>query len=142
MNSVHEPGSRTMSKNLTQEKYRVEQGQKQAKCTKCTALASPCAQAARLPRPCCALAAAAPLLRASAALRVPLRAPALRLRLLSALRAQCASAPTTCAPPGHIVACLGTVLQYSPALPLLHSRNTLRCIAIQFQPSQPSPAIQ
>ena len=28
MNSVHEPGSRTMSKNLTQEKYRVEPGQK------------------------------------------------------------------------------------------------------------------
>ena len=49
MNSVHEPGSRTMSKNLTPKKYRVKLGQKQAKCTKCTALASP-----RLPRSRCA----------------------------------------------------------------------------------------
>ena len=32
MNSVHEPDSRTMSKNLTQEKYRVKSGQKQAEC--------------------------------------------------------------------------------------------------------------
>ena len=54
-----------------------------------------------------------------------------RLRLL---RAQCAPAPTACAPPGHIVAWLGTVSQYSPALPLLHSRNTPQCIAIQLQP--------
>ena len=37
MNSVHEPGSRTMSKNLTSEKYRVKPGQKQAACTECTA---------------------------------------------------------------------------------------------------------
>ena len=37
MNSVHEPGSRTMSKNLTQEKYRVKPGKKQAECTECTA---------------------------------------------------------------------------------------------------------
>ena len=52
MNSVHEPGSRTMSKNLTPEKYRVKPGQKQAECTKCTALANPRTQAARpAPRP-------------------------------------------------------------------------------------------
>ena len=30
MNSVHESGSRTISKNLTPEKYRVKPGQKQA----------------------------------------------------------------------------------------------------------------
>ena len=51
MNSVHEPGSRTMSKNLTPEKYRVKPGQKQAECTKCTALASLPAQAAHLGHP-------------------------------------------------------------------------------------------
>ena len=47
MNNVHEPGSRTMSKNLTQEKYRVKPGRKQAKCTECIALASLHAQVAR-----------------------------------------------------------------------------------------------
>ena len=44
---------------------------------------------------------------------------------LCLLRAQCAPAPTACAPPGRIVAWLGTVSQYNPALPLLHNRNTL-----------------
>ena len=47
MNSVHESSSRTMSKNLTPEKYLVKPGQKQAECTKCTTLAKPRAQ-----RPC------------------------------------------------------------------------------------------
>ena len=86
MNSVHEPGSRTMSKNLTQEKYRVELGQKQVKCTKCTALASPraqrlgCEPRATLPRPpraCCRLlcAPASPLLPAPVH---PCRPPAAR----------------------------------------------------------------
>ena len=51
MNSVHEPGSRTMSKNLTQEKYRVEPGQKQAECTECTAQSQP-ARPGRAPRTC------------------------------------------------------------------------------------------
>ena len=47
-----------MSKNLTQEKYRVESGQKQIKCTECTALASPraprepCAPSRARPKPC------------------------------------------------------------------------------------------
>ena len=41
MNSVHELGSRTMSKNLTQEKYRVKPGQKQVECTECTAFGQP-----------------------------------------------------------------------------------------------------
>ena len=55
-------------------------------------------------------------------------------RAPAALRAQCAPTPTACAPPGRIVAWLGTVSQYSPALPLLPSRNTPQCIAIQLQP--------
>ena len=46
MNSVHEPDSRTMSKNLTQEKYRVKSGQKQAECTECTDLGQPTARGA------------------------------------------------------------------------------------------------
>ena len=41
MNNVHEPGSRIMSENLTQEKYRVKPGQKQAECTECTAFGQP-----------------------------------------------------------------------------------------------------
>ena len=41
MNSVHEPGSRTMSKNFDSGKYQVEPGQKQAECTECTAQGQP-----------------------------------------------------------------------------------------------------
>ena len=78
MNSVHEPGSRTMSKNLTQEKYRVKTSQKQAKCTECTALGQPARQScapnalSRAQRP----AARAPR---SAAARLRLRLPSVRL---------------------------------------------------------------
>ena len=40
-------------------------------------------------------------------------------------------APRACyVPPGRIFAWLGTVSQHSPALLLLHNRNTLQCIAI------------
>ena len=60
MNSVHEPGSRTMSKNLTQEKYQVKSGQKQVECTKCTALGQPARPCRALP---CACRASAPPLR-------------------------------------------------------------------------------
>ena len=53
MNSVHEPGSRTMSKNLTQEKYRVEQGQKQVGRTECTAKSQPACPGRARPAPAC-----------------------------------------------------------------------------------------
>ena len=107
MNSVHEPSSRTMSKYFDSGKYRVEPGQKQAECTKCTALASPGAQAAR-PAPCRAAAtrlrpAAArpprtptqspPAARAKLALRAPARSPCApqhaRLRPSAPARACC-----------------------------------------------------
>ena len=108
---------------------------------------------ARKPAACPARAAAACLLAHAYPpaparpyrLRAPglcLRSPALRPRApaprLCLLRAQCAPAPAACAPPGRIVAWLGTVSQYSPALPLLHSRNTIYCIAIQSPYSQAS----
>ena len=41
MNSVHEPGSRTMSKKFDSGKYRVEPSQKQVECTECTAQGQP-----------------------------------------------------------------------------------------------------
>ena len=68
MNSVHEPGSRTMFKNFDSGKYRVEPGQKQAECTKCIAQG----QAARPApsQPCPALSA-----RARACHRALPRAP-------------------------------------------------------------------
>ena len=83
MNSVHEPGSRTMSKNLTQKKYRVKSGQKQAECTECTALGQP----ARLPSP--RRAPAAPLPRSP---RAPC-APAHCLRVVPARLAPTAPLP-------------------------------------------------
>ena len=73
MNSVHEPGSRTMSKKFDSGKYRVEPGQKQAECTEYTAQdqparpgRAPAAQPA-LPRAPRAPAACAPAARAHAA---------------------------------------------------------------------------
>ena len=50
MNSVHEPGSRTMSKKFDSGKYRVEPGQKQAECTECIAQGQP-AHPGRAQRP-------------------------------------------------------------------------------------------
>ena len=103
MNSVHEPGSRTMSKNLTQEQYCVKPGKKQAECTKCTALASPRAQVehpAPVPR-----AIRPPLRLLPRAFRVPAAAPAPRtphlptpaVPLPRACRTR-ARAPTSCIP--------------------------------------------
>ena len=101
-----------------------------------------------VPRSPATLAALAPPGRLLRPLRQRLRpSPRLRLRTPAtcapqrpacACCAPCApSAPQRPlpAPPGCIVAWLGTVSQYSPALPLLHSRNTPQCIAIQLQPS-------
>ena len=95
MNSVHEPGSRTMSKNLTQEKYRVKSGKKQAEYTECTTLSqaahpalrprAPRAPAARAYR----AAAACPARPAWGLLRLP-RAPA---------------TPAACSPPRRARAC-------------------------------------
>ena len=154
MNSVHEPGSRTMSKILTQEKYRVNPSRKQAKCTEYTALASPSAQTARpAPRPRApraprAPAAARPLLpharspRAFARLlptrpcpalqRRSCRAPALpaptsAYRLRAHLRACCAP---TCAPRAPSLA--PTCAPRAPSL--APCRRCSGCIAIQHCP--------
>ena len=100
MNSVHEPGSRTMSKKFDSGKYRVEPGQKQAECTECTAQGqltrpgrAPRAQAARLaPRPrACRPASPAPRARACCS-ALPRAALACRTRC-ERLR------PSACAPP-------------------------------------------
>ena len=139
MNRVHNQ----CSKNLTQEKYRVEPGQKQVKCTECTALASPRAQAgspAPMPRmlrapsrafaaPPARLLPLAPRARAPAAPRA--RAPVLpsyrspvccvpaqRPPATRAPRACClrARACTPSPAPARCVAATVAVLQYSTAL--------------------------
>ena len=76
MNTVHEPGSRTMSKNLTPEKYRVKPGQKQVACTECTT-SWPSSTPSRAGPACLSLPAAqAP--RAPACLSRGPRAPVLK----------------------------------------------------------------
>ena len=99
----------------------------------------PCALAPRLPhtreRParqsalcaCATPAARLPLAHASArapAARPSTHAPAPQKARLRLLHAQFGPAPTACAPLGRVVAWLGTVSQYSPALPLPSSHNT------------------
>ena len=122
MNSVHEPGSRTMSKNLTQEKYRVKSGQKQAECTECTTLGQPArpgrapnAQATRALRTCRACCCAShaccraprallhpaylPSVRLPGAPRPLARPPApARLPAPACLPPTCHARPSTCAP--------------------------------------------
>ena len=56
----------------------------------------------------------------------------------SAPPARPSALPAPAAPPYRIVAWLGTVSQYSTALPLLQSRNIICCIAIQSLYSQAS----
>ena len=121
MNSVHEPGSQTMSKNLTPEKYQVKPGKKQAECTECTvcypsntpdraplprsyALVAPRPCPTHPPPPCASARARAPsacvsrarLRRARARLRPPARpcraaCPALRASAYAPLLHACAS---------------------------------------------------
>ena len=106
MNSVHELDSRTMSKNLTHEKYRVKLGQKQAECTECTALGQPARPA---PRP------RAPRLRPAPVPRPPRAPPTARpapapflsraplLQCLRPLARPCRAAPNP--RPGRLAAC-------------------------------------
>ena len=129
MNSVH---------LVTQEKYRVEPGQKQAECTECTAqsqlarLSRPATRAPAtrtpvtrfLPAPRALCAAATPLPRTSAALRAPLRTPTpQRLRASTACEPQhsaCAPQRSAC-PPSRAP---------QPSC-LVFGHNTPRCIATQ-----------
>ena len=139
MNSVHEPGSRTMSKNLTQEKYQVEPGQKQAECTECTVQSQPTrpGHARPVPSACLPRAQRGPLTCAPPAARLPppalhsgaptapharapssLQRPPARPRTNScALRARPAARPAPA--------------QRLPSCPVL-GHNTPRCIATQF----------
>ena len=90
MNSFHELGSRTMSKNLTQEKYRVKPSQKQAECTAQSQPARP-APACRAP---CAHPAPAPLLpHTPRACRCLLRTPARPLRPTPSRPVSCSARP-------------------------------------------------
>ena len=130
MNSVHEPGSRTMSKNLTQEKYRVEPGQKQTECTQCTALASPRAQPALpTPSPRPPRAPAAPLARLlPPAPRAP-RTPVCALRARPSRPAGAQRLLSSPAPHASVACCSGCIaIQHCPCP--LPSHNTVNCIAI------------
>ena len=144
MNSVHEPGSRTMSKNPTQEKYRVKSGQKQAECTECTALgqavcplgsARPCAPCARAPAARLLLPA-----RPAGARAVPARpacvpcAPSVPscLATIQYFVLQPNSSQTSCNTP--------SVLQYKilPSLPPLPQYALLYCDTTSLHLASPS----
>ena len=133
MNSVHEPGSRTMSKKFDSGKYRVEPGQKQAECTECTAQSQP-ARPAR-PAPACrpprafAPPAARPA-RAQRDCRRLLSTPARPLRSAPARLAACSARPRAYArPPARSARTQRLPMLYrDPGLPQAH--NTV-CIAIQ-----------
>ena len=103
MNSVHEPGSRTMFKNFDSGKYRVKPGKKQAECTECTAQgqaarpapSQPCPARSARARACRARPARLPSVRLPCAPRPPVR-PAMSARLPRA--PYCLRAPAACAP--------------------------------------------
>ena len=136
MNSVHEPGSRTMSKNLTQEKYRVKPGKTQAECTECTAR-WPSNTPGRAPllrraRPC--RAARPPASRAPSA-SLPARSTPRAPQRLAPTPVSCAcrapwapSAPQRLLP-AHLLAvswpCNVLYRNTAPALGLLLSHDTL-----------------
>ena len=158
MNRVHEQCPKIDSRTVLS-----QTGSKQAECTECTACwpnstPRPCAPAccrsrpapATAPRvPACALAQRPPSAH-------PARPPAMRAPCAQRLRAPAAR-------PAVSWAWLGTISQYSPALPcshvtiqfvciaiqtslfsaiqLLPACNTNQCIAIQNFPAQPSLAI-
>ena len=140
MNSIHEPASRTMSKNLTQEKYRVEPGQKQAEHTKCTALASPRAQAAPRPpsQPCPARSTRAhgycrsPAARALACFaRAPApRVPAYRAPVPPACRAPACRVPLLRACPAPRLR-LPNAQPHTQRLSPAQCRDTAACLATQ-----------
>ena len=161
MNSVHEPGSRTMSKKFDSGKYRVKTDRKWAKCTECTAPSQPapshacaCCRAlpcptrpARLP-PSCALRARVllpperPTRLRPRAQRPAACAPCLRIapsRAPSAcLRAQHAQPRAQLPSP---LSQYNFVLRYSLASCSLLQYNTLYCNSALQQPFQ-SIAIQ
>ena len=130
MNSVHKLGSRIMSKNLTQEKYRVELGQKQAECTECTAQSQP-QHPSRAPSAC--------LLRAPCAFRLRVR-PHPRARshphTRSRARTPAAPAPTPQRLPAHPARPAERLPPCAPQRPRLRAPWSYRglaghCIAIQ-----------
>ena len=124
MNSVHELGSRTMSKKFDSGKYRVEPGQKQAECTECTTQGQPArCRACWAPRPR-ACRAPVPTCRAR-----PCRAP--YLPRVPAARHACRTPCLLCATPA------------TPS-PAPHARPTQRpcaCLRAQHTPAR-APAAQ
>ena len=138
MNSVHEPGSRTMSKNLTQEKYQVKSGQKQVECTECTALGQPARPCRALPRACRAPAPPLrPALTRPAACSARPRAPrmlACTIRALPTRPTPAQPAPSAVSWPGW--PCRSLVSRHSPAAHCPCCHNTT--FVLQYKFSQPA----
>ena len=138
MNSVH---------LVTQEKYRVEPGQKQAECTECTAQSQP-AGPGRAPRACCraqprALRFRPPTLRAprapapaACAQRLPARLPAARPACTPAL---CPRAPAPAARPARALACCHACCIATQAKP---PHNTSWPTVLQYTPAPSRPVLQ
>ena len=133
MNSVHEPGSQTMSKNRLRNNTESIRIDNRPSAPSAQPIASPRTQAARpAPRPRAQRpgrtgpARPTPACRALPACRAPAAIASLRVRCaprapVCPLRSACPCAPTptpqrlrappcACAPPGRIVAWLGPVL--------------------------------
>ena len=128
MNSVHESGSRTMSKNLTQEKYRVKSSQKQAECTECPALGQPARPLA--PR------APAPAACAPRALQLPTRPAPRALPAAAPVCAPCAV--RLLRPPERLLRPPARLLR--PVCPA-HCHNTKFCIVSAARPLCRTPEL-